>query len=207
MDTATVPSILDDSPEHELGNLYRAFASRKLDNAEWQRVDDLIHLVARRGVGKSSRKYKIPGRTREDLVESLVHELQKKFFQKRLGKASTIKNFQALLRVTTHHTTVSCLRRIKSPLAGHLEVDPTKSQQFAPAGISDALEFVRERLPEFRFPEFALARDLLLAYRLGTNDYPGLDAIIGLVPSAFRRVVHTAALFDINETMMGIVDP
>ena len=191
------------SPETLAGELYRVYTTEGvLSDKQWADLYQHLLLTSIRAVRKAKGPYKIPKRTRDDLAEEVRLLIFQKFLKKSLGDTAAIRNFEALIKVTAFHSTVSALRKIKSVLPGHLESDPSRAEVLQP-DYGDVFLEIRSHLPPFRFPAHLVVRDCLLSYRLATNGYPKMDWIMPFVAASQRALVFNAAIVDINVTLEG----
>lgn len=177
----------------------------KLSDQDWTSVDNACLSIAHSAVRFCAERFKIPRHTRENLVEDVRLDLLTKFLKCRLKAA----NFRSLITTVARRATITCLRKIKSPMAGPLEyegqvrrTDHAAAEEFH----GDVFLAVRSRMGAFRFPEHAPARDALLAARLASDAYPPPDYLRAMVPGSVRRVVYNAAVFAINTSLMRIRD-
>ena len=182
------------------------YAGVEITDLDWTPAQDAFRAISVIAVQRAASKHNIARRTWEELISNVECELVEKFVSLGFGAPDSINNFQAFLRTTAFRATITVLRKIKSPLAGRLESD----QLLRPAPESslpddDLFLRIRQSMGPFRFPEFALARDVLLSLRLATGGYPGHE-FLKFVPAPSRLACYVAAVFDINSSIMGLVN-
>jgi hypothetical protein len=186
----------------------KMLAGEPLTEVEWTEARDALRRLAYISVKKCAAKFKIPDSTQPELIDEVEGALTIKLAQKRLPDPATVTSFEAMMRTVGWRETLSVLRKIKSPLAGRLESDPGLTVRHESVVDEDDDVFLRIRsgMEPFRFGEYKLARDVLLAVRLATDGFPGPAYLRAMVPKSKQGCVYNAAVFDINTAILGIAD-
>lgn len=195
--------------EAQLRRAYVAiYTGGELTGAMWSAAQSCIRLLAWNAVERSAAKYKIPRRTIAELADNVEAEITEKLVGKKPGDPDTIRNFEGFMRSLAFRATISVLRRIKSPLAGQMASEPgcEAPRLPGPAQNEDVFLRIRSLLGPFRFQEYGLVRDALLAVRLATGGYPGPGLLRWMVQESERTACYNAAVYDINSAIAGFSD-
>lgn len=197
----------NENREHDLEALYRTYAAGKgmeaLSPAEWLWVDELLYAIAQRAVRAAAGRFKIPTRTVPEVAESVRHELREKWFKKRF---SSNGGFMGLLRTAAFRDVISVLRKIKSVLPGSLDAvdeDITVASAGDPE-TADSFDLIRSLLPDSRWPEYPMARTVVLAHIVATSRAPGAAVLRPIVPAKCRKAVYVSAVVDVNTAIEAI---
>lgn len=191
--------------------LYDEYVAGRMptDDKRWETVNRVLEAIAKKvveGTIKSQSRQGVPfGSFLRDRVFDVHTALLTKFIEKRLARHST--SLMPLINRVAVNETMSACRRDRSPAATDFDTLAVTIGIASEPGMEDDLfAKVRGRMGRFRFPEYELVREAVLAARLMRGAWPS-ESILGNmgVTGIDRAVMMTAIKVDINRAMLELV--
>ncbi len=187
--------------------LYDQYGVGNLDSTDrrWQRVNDIIVDFTKNEVTRISKD--LYGPPLEAAVDVVTREILAKFISKRLNRQLGQATIEPLLRFAIRNDLMSHFRRSRSPSTVTHEANHGTGVMLMGGSMSpdrDVFHNTRQHFGEFRFPEWSMVREAILAFFLTRMKYPG-HRFLNLfgVNTRDRVAVYNAALFDINRAMIA----